>query len=97
MKKQDFVKIINTLESLIKKENEVSDAFRNFSDGDSMPCSPYLSLLLLTLNLTMNDKDNWIPWWLYEDVEKCARIKGKIVDIKTSDKLYDFLVKNYDK
>lgn len=51
--------------------------------------------LFLLLEEIFNDTNNWIGWWLYEDVEKeitYTNSKEK-TPLKTPEQLYDFLTK----
>jgi hypothetical protein len=48
------------------------------------------------LNEVMGDTDDFIGWWLYEDVEKKVWLKdGTEISLLTVEDLYDFLCTNY--
>lgn len=49
--------------------------------------------MLTALEETMQDADNYIGWWLYEDVDKIVKLKeGGTIDLTTPVALYNFLV-----
>jgi hypothetical protein len=54
----------------------------------------FISLAVELLAEIMQDKANWIEWWLWEAPEnkKYVYLKNKTkIDISTPEKLYDFL------
>ena len=64
----------------------------------------YEDVVVNLLIEVMNDKDEWISWWLYEcdygkDIEKYAAIgpDNVEIDLSTPEKLYDFLTEEYNK
>jgi len=87
---------------MIQKEEEIMDNVRTqlkrLGDGpfalsiDSL----YLQALLNVLGESMADVNEWISWWLFEDVEKVVEWDQDGVtrqwDVSTLDAFYDFLV-----
>ena len=58
------------------------------------------SSTLLVLESVMQDNEDWICWWLYEDVKKIITLKnGSELDLTSSFALYNFLIMeaNYGK
>jgi len=54
----------------------------------------YDSLMILLKDI-FNDKDDWISWWLYENVKKQVIFKDKSErSLKTVNQLYNFLFEN---
>lgn len=96
--KQEFVKIIKDIQENDKEHNELTKVLSKFCDGAGFlflgDSKIYYNLLML-LKKEMNDSDNFIEWWLYEDVEKIVRIRDKVYTIDTVEQLYDFLI-NYN-
>ena len=37
-------------------------------------------------------KDDWLTWWLYEDVDKVIYDGDKEISVKTLEELYDYIV-----
>lgn len=59
-------------------------------DNDNL----YLSSLIEVLREVMNDKDDFISWWLYEDVEKVIWLDdGTRIELNTAEDLYDYLLR----
>lgn len=103
MEFEKFKKIIDTIkEHLIWKdkfsnfleENICTDSWCIVDVGDNL-----VNMLLEILKVEFKDSDDWIEWWLYEDVEKVVYYTDKneerersVEDIKD---FYDFLVENY--
>lgn len=104
--REEFCKIINNIQSQKQKENKLSDAVEQFIDGwFVLNESFYEKELYFLLKKIFNDKNDYIGWWLFEDVEKIIYInngrnskssksnENKIV-LNTPEKLYDFLIRN---
>lgn len=59
------------------------------------------TVLLMMLKESMHDRDDFISWWLFEDVDKEIRWLNndgkieRIVHLDTVDQLYDYLVDEY--
>lgn len=60
--------------------------------------SLHLQALLEVLAEVMEDKNDWIEWWLYEDVEKLVSWEENGVevtaDLTDPENLWEFLVSN---
>lgn len=54
---------------------------------------------MINENMKINQDDDLIEWWLYEDVNKVIYdINGKIEkEVKTVEQLYDYIVDDYNK
>lgn len=89
---------------MIQKQEEIMDNVRTqlkmLGDGpfalsiDSL----HLKALLLVLEESMVDIDEWISWWLHEDADKTVEWDqdGSTLtrDVSTPGDLYEFLVEN---
>jgi hypothetical protein len=54
--------------------------------------------LVKLLEKVMDDKDKWISWWLWEDVEKIVyNGKEPVYDLTAVEDLYYYCKKQYDK
>lgn len=97
LKKETFIKILGLIIKQEEIDNEVSKAIEKISDTWVLINSKnkYYEALHLCLKEVMNDKDDYIAWYLWEDVPKKVYIKKEAHDISTPEKLYDFLVKYY--
>ena len=91
-----FDKII----AAIKEQDEID---RKVDDALELICDSYVMMntknkiygvLFELLKEVMEDKGDYIGWWLYEDVRKVVWVQKKKIDVSTTKKLYDFLVKN---
>ena len=90
-----FDKIISAIKEQDEVDEQVSKAMELLCDSWVMMNSKNKRYAVLSELLTevMQDKGDWIGWWLYEDVKKEAFLKNnKKVDLSTTKQLYDFLV-----
>lgn len=101
IRKDDFVNSINALLMQQARDEEVNNALDVICGNDYSSCVADTStittqaLIDLLKSLT-NDLDDFIDWWLYEDVEKEVKDAfGNIILLDTPEKLYDFLMSNY--
>ena len=98
--KQTFCEIIELMKEQDAIDNKLSEDLELIGDGHYLLNSNnkrYEALDLL-LKKAMKDEDNYISWYLYEDVKKVIWLKdGTEVDVLTPELLYDFLIENYEK
>ena len=103
LSKDIFCKAINNIQTQRQKISDFNDALDKICDGFPVFDSDnlYLQSLLEILKETMNDKDDFIEWWLYENVDKTVTTFDKdgtcknVYLIETPEELYDFLIKEY--
>jgi hypothetical protein len=105
--KERFVKALRFIQKMAKLENDINSLYKeNELDFTSFSYSEYEGELIETLMNVMQDEDELICWWIYQvdfgqeldDDENSAEDKdGNKIDIKTAEKLYDYLVKRLDK
>ena len=107
--KQEFIKIINALketDNICDKVNQIFKESRDSKISDGMNAASLMicheDIVVKLLEKIFNDTDT-ISYWLYEleygskYKEGCLRESdGTIVDISTSEKLYDYLIKNVE-
>jgi len=101
MNKQEFKKILSELVAIKKDEESLNTAFKKFEPDWNYICfGRYEALVVDALKIVMEDKDDWIGFWLYElNCGKEAKAgsakskKGKNIPIKTISNLYDFIKK----
>ena len=93
-----FDKIINAIKEQDKVDQDVSDALGLVCDSWVMfnTKNKKYEVLGELLKAVMQDDGDWVGWWLYEDVKKVCWVKKKKIDLSTTKKLYDFLVKNIE-
>lgn len=97
-----FVKTLNTIQEEWEKTNRFDAALREICDGHPivMLGNGYLDALLTVLNDCFNDKNEFVSWWLFENVEKkiweTDTTTGEEIeyDVSAPEALYDYLVKN---
>lgn len=101
IRKDDFVNSINALLMQQARDEEVNNALDIICGNDYSFCVAETSTIVTTALLDLlrnliNDEDDYIGWWLYEDVEKEVKDAfGNIIKLDTPEKLYDFLISNY--
>lgn len=98
--KNTFVHTMNRLQELDRKMSEVDAALQNLSpDFCSFYIPDVFDLAIDILQEVMEDKDNWLGYFVYEndwlrnlklgDVE----VDGESVEIKSWADVYDFITK----
>ena len=95
--KSTFVNVVNNIRKQEKRVDKFSKALSQICDGHPVfdTNNLYLKSLLDVLKETFNDQDDYITWWLWEDVEKKVWPEdGTEIDLSTPEQLYDFLVEN---
>ena len=92
-----FIEVLSKIKEQENIDNEVSKALEKLSDSWILmnTKNKIYEALFKLLKETMNDKDDFIGWWLYEDVKKEVEVKGEKIEIITEGDLYDFLEKFY--
>lgn len=97
--KKTFVEVIKA----IQKQDLVDE---NFSNALETVCDSWCiygtinkkyDALFLLLKEIFNDENDWIGWWLYEDVKKVVtytKPRKREVKLDTPEKLYKFLIEN---
>lgn len=103
--KEQFVKIINRLRDYNDLQDKIQDLFRDNIDNQEMDfmnagsiCIGHETIVVQLLENMFNDKDT-ISWWLYECnygrnfAVGIMSVDGVSIDLSTSEKLYDYLVK----
>lgn len=101
IRKDDFVNSINALLKQAERDEDVNEALNVICNNEHSFCVAETSIIVTTALLDLlrnliNDEDDYIGWWLYEDVDKIITDAfGNKIEIDTPEKLYDFLVNNY--
>lgn len=100
LSKATFVRALR----LIQEQADIMDAVRQQLGrlGEKPPYfnidSLHLQALLEVLAEVMEDKNDWIEWWLYEDVEKLVSWEENgeeiTVDLTDPEDLWEFLESN---
>ena len=106
--KNEFIKIINRLKDYTKLQDKINDLFRDLLDNKEQDfcnagsiCIGHESVVVKLLE-DMFETD-LISWWIYElDYGKeykpgCLTEDDMEIDVSTADKLYDVLMKNYER
>ena len=94
--KETFVKIIKNIQEQDQIDNSFGKALETVCDSYCIygTKNKIYSSLFILLQEIFNDKDAYISWWIYEDVEKVVYINKKKKSLKTPQRLYDFLIEN---
>lgn len=99
MDRKQFTKIMQELVSLKSDEENLNQAFKRFEPDFNYICfSRHETLIVKCLEFAMQDKNNWISYWLYDcdcgkNNLKVTNKHGKRIPLKTISNLYN-LIKN---
>ena len=106
--KNDFIEILNRLQNYTELQDKINNLFDGYIDNMEQDfcnagsiCIGHESIVVKLLE-NMFETD-LISWWIYElNYGKeykpgCLTEDDKEVDISTSDKLYDVLIKNLER
>lgn len=92
-----FIKTIENIQKQQEKVDRFNKALDELSDGYPIFDSNnlYLESLLEILKSVFHDENEWIEWWLWENVEKTVWFDdGTEIDLTSSKSLYNFLIQN---
>ena len=98
--KETFCKVMSLIKEQEEIYNQVGKALESVMDGHFILGSEnrFLEALLLVLKEVFQDDDDYISWWLYEDIEKIvyesADEDSKTRDLTEPKALYDFIINN---
>ena len=102
MEKSNFVKIIKAIQYQEKIDEQIDKALKGLSPDNTFisSCNMLIDTIISVIETEMKDTNQWIEWWLYEDVEHVVTWtedgQEKTVNIQTPEDLYDFLIMNYE-
>lgn len=93
--KELFCKIIASIQKQEKIENDFCSALDTIIDGHFVGnlSATILGSLMELLEFNLNDKNQLISWWLYENVEKKIYEGEKEYKVDTPELLYYYLIK----
>jgi len=67
MNKKTFIELMTELVSIKKAEDNLNDALKRFEpDFSRISHERYETLIVRSLKIAMNDKWNWISYWIYD-------------------------------
>lgn len=101
MSKESFCQVMDNYRSMFDFTDEMNDLFRKYkSDGEVFPPMCTRTVVDL-LEYIFNDVNEWIQYWTlelefgerYEDGDVQDK-DGNNISLKTSENLYDLLVRN---
>lgn len=100
MAKEQFIKRMQLIQNFHSEQETLSVFIDKITDGyPVVTIGDYLVdeiINMITEDLKINKEDNWLNWWLYEDVDKVVYEEkdGKKIEIsvRTLGELYDFLI-----
>ena len=86
MNREQFTKILKDLIAIKKDEDNLNEAFKKFEpDFNFISFGRYETLVVKTLEIVMNDKADWIGYFLYE--RECKFTKKNIIRDKNGKNL----------
>ena len=88
-----FVQTLKNIKEQSQKIDEFNGALETLCDGYVVfdANNRYLESLLDVLREVFNDEEDYIGWWLYEEVEKVIWIDNQKLDVSNPGVFYDFL------
>ena len=92
--KELFLEVIDLIKKQEENDRKITEVLPLFCDGNGLLFTGqkyYYKALIKLLKDGMNDRGNYIEWWLYEDVEKVIYCKDDDIDVSTAEKFSDFL------
>lgn len=93
MKKEEFIKIINTI---TKIDDIITKLYDIGVDIVNSPLYDYVGIAdTLWTYIYGKEGMDIINWWLYESVDKIITIDDENIDVTKVEDLYDFLNKYY--
>ena len=108
MTKELFIATINSIQKQIEIDRKNNSILQEMFPDDSIYCGYNNSELFNALNLIlkeqMKDEDDWIGYFMFEldfgEKYRNGMVKeadGSIIDLSNAERLYEFLIKNYNK
>ena len=91
MPKDLFLTIIQLIQEQDKIDQKVSKSLEEISDTYILINSKNKIYEALWRLLHFYDPNDYIYWWLYENVEKTVWVDGEKADVSTPEALYDFI------
>ena len=99
MTRETFKKLMTEFIEIRNAEYKLNEAFKVFEpDFNYVAFSRYATLFISTIEEAMNDKEDWISYWVYElnfgkdaHEESVKDKDGKSIPIKTIDGLYNLI------
>lgn len=93
LNQRDFVSFIKAIKKEEKRLYELGRNLESLGDGFIVLENPLIESIVKFLETAMEDKSDYITWWLFEDIEKKIWLQdGTEIDVSTPQKLYKFLV-----
>jgi len=96
--KKKFCEILEQIKEQEKIDEEFSKALETVCDSWCIynTKNKIYKVLWDLLKEIFGDKEDWMSWWVYEDVEKVITYNNskKQTILKTPEQLYDFLINN---
>ena len=95
--KELFSEMIQMIQEQNKMDDAIGDAMSKYTGSFAVFGDTHTRRALMKLlKEVTGDADDYISWWLYENVEKKVWLKdGTEIKLKTAESLYDFLKENY--
>ena len=93
LNKEEFIKYINNIVDINKEIDVWLDTLHcNIIESPLIQCVFDMADNVVKLISNGNEEiEDYINWWLYEDVEKIVWVDNKEIDVSTIEKLYNFL------
>lgn len=100
LKRETFLRAIQAIQQQEKLTERLNEVYREMTDGLGFLVMDGFTVraLIKTLEDGMEDKAEYVSWWLYEAPENSKTVSweedGKTISVELSDVnvLYDFLV-----
>lgn len=94
--KDQFIKRMSLIQNFQSEQETLSALLNKITDGyNVVTIGDYLVDELLCIiedDLGMDKDDDFIRWWLYEDVDKVIYHGDEEISVRTLGELYDYIV-----
>lgn len=92
LNQRDFLSFIKAIKKEEKRLYNIAKNIEYFGDGFIVVDNPLIESIIKFLKKAMNDKSDYIEWWLFEEVDKKVWLEdGTEIDLSTPKDLYKFL------
>lgn len=97
LSKEKFIEYLTAITKYNEEADKLSDFFEaNLFESPLFTKATNLTNIVISYLSDVNEYiEDLINWWLYEDVDKLIFLSdGTTIDVKTPDKLYDYIINN---
>jgi hypothetical protein len=102
LNKKEFCDVIQDLKKNEDFINKINDAFNEFRNESNIFSTGLEDTVVKLLEIMFDDTENqWIAYWIWErcfgedyEIGDVTEADGTVIPLRTTEDLYDFLIKN---